>query len=72
MNKLNFAGGEPLLYPDYVSNLVKYAKLELGVTVSIVSNASQVKVWVVRQSSREILNRTMVALTVFVAGSLAT
>eukprot|EP00045_Choanoeca_perplexa_P019518 m.3048 g.3048 ORF g.3048 m.3048 type:complete len:324 (+) comp4405_c0_seq1:63-1034(+) len=43
MNKLNIAGGEPLLYPKYVSEIVQHAKQQLGITVSIVSNASRVK-----------------------------
>eukprot|EP00730_Choanoeca_flexa_P014523 TRINITY_DN6380_c0_g1_i2.p1 TRINITY_DN6380_c0_g1~~TRINITY_DN6380_c0_g1_i2.p1 ORF type:complete len:327 (+),score=68.21 TRINITY_DN6380_c0_g1_i2:220-1200(+) len=43
MNKLNIAGGEPLLYKNYVSDIVKFAKLDLGITTSIVSNASRIQ-----------------------------
>lgn len=42
MTKLNLAGGEPLLYPELVHRLIRFAKEELQVVVSIVSNASQV------------------------------
>lgn len=44
MKKLNFAGGEPMLYPDFVGELSKYCKEELGLeSVSIVTNGSLVK-----------------------------
>jgi len=44
MRKINFAGGEPFLYPTFLGELVKYCKEELKVeSVSIVSNASKIK-----------------------------
>ena len=46
MKKLNFAGGEPLLYPKFVGDLAKYCKQELQIeSVSIVSNGSKAKSW---------------------------
>lgn len=42
MKKLNFAGGEPMLYPEFVGKLAEYCKSELGLeSVSIVSNGSK-------------------------------
>ena len=42
MQKINFAGGEPFLYPRYLGRLVAHSK-EIGVeSVSIVSNGSKV------------------------------
>ncbi|CZS92393.1 related to Radical S-adenosyl methionine domain-containing protein 2 [Rhynchosporium agropyri] len=44
MKKLNFAGGEPMLYPKVVGELARYCKIELGLeSVSIVTNGSLVK-----------------------------
>ncbi len=44
MKKLNFAGGEPMLYPKFVGELARYCKNELGLeSVSIVTNGSLVK-----------------------------
>ncbi|CAG8550244.1 12798_t:CDS:1 [Funneliformis caledonium] len=44
MRKLNFAGGEPFLYPKYLGDLVRYCKQDLGLeSVSIVTNGSKVK-----------------------------
>lgn len=44
MQKLNFAGGEPMLYPGYVGELAKYCKEELGIeSVSIVTNGSLIR-----------------------------
>lgn len=44
MKKLNFAGGEPLLYPKFVGELAKYCKTVLGLeSVSIVTNGSKLK-----------------------------
>ncbi|KAM3067004.1 hypothetical protein ACMFMG_011786 [Clarireedia jacksonii] len=41
MKKLNFAGGEPMMYPKFVGELAKYCKTELGLeSVSIVTNGS--------------------------------
>ncbi|KAI9858942.1 MAG: hypothetical protein M1813_007244 [Trichoglossum hirsutum] len=43
MRKINFAGGEPLLYPKLLGQLVKFCKDELHVeSVSIVTNGSRV------------------------------
>lgn len=43
MRKVNFAGGEPFLYPKYLGKLCRYSKEELGVeSVSIVSNGTKV------------------------------
>jgi radical S-adenosyl methionine domain-containing protein 2 len=41
--KLNFAGGEPFLYPKFLGSLVKYCKEQGLESVSIVSNASKLK-----------------------------
>lgn len=42
--KLNFAGGEPFLYPDFLGALVEYCKNELALeSVSIITNGSLVK-----------------------------
>ncbi|CAI2173782.1 1527_t:CDS:1 [Funneliformis geosporum] len=44
MRKLNFAGGEPFLYPNYLGELVRFCKQDLGLeSVSIVTNGSKVK-----------------------------
>ncbi|KAG7008520.1 radical S-adenosyl methionine domain-containing protein 2 [Physcia stellaris] len=44
MKKINFAGGEPFLYPKFLGKLVKYCKEELQLeSVSIVTNGSLVK-----------------------------
>ncbi|RFU31046.1 hypothetical protein B7463_g5285, partial [Scytalidium lignicola] len=41
MKKLNFAGGEPMLYPKFVGELARYCKTELQLeSVSIVTNGS--------------------------------
>ncbi|KAI9732880.1 MAG: hypothetical protein M1834_003820 [Cirrosporium novae-zelandiae] len=43
LRKLNFAGGEPFLYPKYLGQLAKYCKEELSLeSVSIVTNGSKV------------------------------
>ncbi|KAF2464884.1 radical SAM enzyme [Lindgomyces ingoldianus] len=43
MRKLNFAGGEPFLYPKHLGQLCKFAKEELQLeSVSIVSNGTRV------------------------------
>ena len=43
MKKLNFAGGEPLLYPTFLGELIDYCKDTLGLeSVSIVTNGSKV------------------------------
>lgn len=44
MKKLNFAGGEPFLYPKFLGELVKYSKQSLKLeSVSIISNGSRIK-----------------------------
>lgn len=43
MRKLNFAGGEPFLYPKFLAKMLQFCKLELKLeSVSIVTNASKV------------------------------
>ncbi|KAL9576221.1 MAG: hypothetical protein Q9212_007281 [Teloschistes hypoglaucus] len=43
MRKINFAGGEPFLYPDFLGELVRYCKEDLSMeSVSIVTNGSKV------------------------------
>lgn len=43
MRKLNFAGGEPFLYPMFMRELLRYGKGELGIeSISIVSNGSKI------------------------------
>jgi len=43
MKKLNFAGGEPFLYPMFMRELLRYGKGELGIeSISIVSNGSKI------------------------------
>jgi radical S-adenosyl methionine domain-containing protein 2 len=44
MRKLNFAGGEPFLYPKFIGELAKYCKVDLDIeSISIVTNGSLVK-----------------------------
>ena len=44
MRKLNFAGGEPFLYPKFLGELVKFSKETLKIeSVSIISNGSRIK-----------------------------
>lgn len=44
MRKLNFAGGEPFLYPKFIGELAKHCKADLHIeSVSIVTNGSLVK-----------------------------
>ncbi|KAN0070920.1 hypothetical protein V8E54_011085 [Elaphomyces granulatus] len=44
MRKINFAGGEPFLYPKYLGQLLEYCKKDLRLeSVSIVTNGSHVK-----------------------------
>ncbi|KAL8713101.1 MAG: hypothetical protein Q9225_006821, partial [Loekoesia sp. 1 TL-2023] len=44
MRKINFAGGEPFLYPAFLGELVRYCKADLKMeSVSIVTNGSLVK-----------------------------
>jgi len=43
MKKINFAGGEPFLYPRQPAMLCRYCKVDLGLeSVSIISNGSKV------------------------------
>lgn len=44
MRKINFAGGEPFLYPKFLGNLLEYCKKDLCLeSVSIVTNGSRVR-----------------------------
>ncbi|KAL8850847.1 MAG: hypothetical protein Q9221_004261 [Calogaya cf. arnoldii] len=44
MRKVNFAGGEPFLYPRYLGELVRYCKEDLHMeSVTVVTNGSLVK-----------------------------
>jgi radical S-adenosyl methionine domain-containing protein 2 len=44
MKKINFAGGEPFLYPEFLGQLVQYSKETLKLeSVSIISNGSLIK-----------------------------
>ena len=44
MRKINFAGGEPFLYPKFLGELVVYCKKDLKLeSVSIISNGSLIK-----------------------------
>ncbi|KAI1458205.1 hypothetical protein F4805DRAFT_474642 [Annulohypoxylon moriforme] len=47
MRKINFAGGEPFLYPDKLAMLCRFCKKELGLeSVSIITNGTKVtKKW---------------------------
>ena len=48
--KLNFAGGEPFLYPKFLGALLKYCKNDLKFeSVSIVSNGSKITEAFLRQ-----------------------
>lgn len=50
MRKINFAGGEPFLYPKSLGAMVDFCKRELGLeSVSIVTNGSLVKESFLRQ-----------------------
>jgi radical S-adenosyl methionine domain-containing protein 2 len=43
IKKLNFAGGEPFLYPMFMCELLRYGKGELGIeSISIVLNGSKI------------------------------
>lgn len=43
MKKLNFACGEPFLYPKFPGNLLRYGKVDLKIeSISIVSNGSKI------------------------------
>jgi len=43
MKKLNFAGGEPFLYKDFLGELMKFCKEELALeSVSVITNGSKV------------------------------
>jgi len=51
--KLNFAGGEPFLYPKQLAEMVKHAR-QLGMTTSIVSNASRIKESWLRENGKHL------------------
>ena len=43
MKKLNFSGGEPFMYPDFMGEICKFCKEELKLeSVSIISNGSKI------------------------------
>ncbi|KAI0403482.1 hypothetical protein F4802DRAFT_571589 [Xylaria palmicola] len=50
MRKINFAGGEPFLYPDKLAMLCRFCKEELGLeSVSIITNGTKVnKAWMMK------------------------
>jgi radical S-adenosyl methionine domain-containing protein 2 len=53
MMKLNFAGGEPFLYPSFLRELLRYGKEELKLeSTSIVSNGSKVTERFLRENAR--------------------
>lgn len=55
MRKINFAGGEPFLYPKVLGDLISYCKWELKLeSVSIVTNGSKVKGEFLGKWAREI------------------
>lgn len=53
MRKINFAGGEPFLYPKFLGELVQYCKETLKLeSVSIISNGSLIKEnWLTKYSA---------------------
>ncbi|KAI0965117.1 hypothetical protein F4678DRAFT_346190 [Xylaria arbuscula] len=50
MKKINFAGGEPFLYPEKLAMLCRFCKVDLGLEgVSIITNGTKVtKQWLVK------------------------
>ncbi len=55
MRKINFAGGEPFLYPKPLGAMIDYCKRELGLeSVSIVTNGSLVKESFLRQHAGQL------------------
>ncbi|KAM0515748.1 hypothetical protein ACHAPE_005827 [Trichoderma viride] len=55
MKKINFAGGEPFLYPKFLGELVDYCKEDLHLeSVSIITNGSLVREEWVRQHAKNI------------------
>ncbi|RMZ81812.1 hypothetical protein DV738_g2029, partial [Chaetothyriales sp. CBS 135597] len=55
MKKLNFAGGEPFLYPRFLGEVLRYGKSELGIeSMSIVSNGSRITEQFLRENARYI------------------
>jgi radical S-adenosyl methionine domain-containing protein 2 len=43
MKKINFAGGEPFLYPKQIAMLCEYCKVDLGLeSVSIISTGTKI------------------------------
>lgn len=55
MRKINFAGGEPFLYPKFLGEMVDFCKRDLGLeSVSIVSNGSLIKENFLRKHGRNI------------------
>ncbi|KOS16613.1 Radical S-adenosyl methionine domain-containing protein 2 [Escovopsis weberi] len=55
MKKINFAGGEPFLYPKYLGELVDFCKQDLRLeSVSIITNGSLVKEDWVRKHGKNV------------------
>lgn len=55
MKKINFAGGEPFLYPKFLGELVDYCKEDLHLeSVSIITNGSLVREEWVRQHAKNL------------------
>ncbi|KAK6225058.1 radical s-adenosyl methionine domain-containing protein 2 [Colletotrichum tabaci] len=55
MRKLNIAGGEPLLHPKFLGELLRYCKEVLDLeSVSIVSNGSKIQEKFLREHSRHL------------------
>lgn len=55
MRKINFAGGEPFLYPKPLGAMLAYCKRELGLeSVSIVTNGSLVREAFLREHARDL------------------
>ncbi|KAI9896165.1 hypothetical protein N3K66_008337 [Trichothecium roseum] len=52
MKKLNFAGGEPFLYPKFLQELLRYGKEDLRIeSMSIVSNGSKITEGFLRENA---------------------
>ncbi|KAJ3250941.1 hypothetical protein HDU77_006242 [Chytriomyces hyalinus] len=52
MKKINFAGGEPFLYPKHLASLLRFCKQDLQLeSVSIVSNGSKIRSSFLRENA---------------------
>jgi radical S-adenosyl methionine domain-containing protein 2 len=55
MRKINFAGGEPFLYPKFLGELVAFCKESLALeSVSIISNASKITEEWMRENAKHL------------------